>query len=49
MNDMETMGSSLMQTINESIREIGKLQAEADVIINKFVHIIVFSTMAYRT
>ncbi|XXG78635.1 hypothetical protein AAC387_Pa08g2540 [Persea americana] len=30
MNDMETMSSSLMQTINESIREIGKLQAEAD-------------------
>lgn len=49
MNDMETMSSSLMQTINESIREIGKLQAEADVIINKFVHIIVFTTMAYRT
>lgn len=42
MNDMETMSSSLMQTINESIREIGKLQAEADVIINKSLHIVFY-------
>jgi len=31
MNDEETKSSSFSQTINESMREIGKLQAEADV------------------
>ncbi|XP_038971803.1 DNA repair protein RAD50 [Phoenix dactylifera] len=30
MNDEETKSSLLLQTINDSIREIGKLQAEAD-------------------
>ncbi|ONK72806.1 uncharacterized protein A4U43_C04F23430 [Asparagus officinalis] len=30
MNDEETRSSTFPQTINESMREIGKLQAEAD-------------------
>lgn len=32
MNDEETKSSLLLQTINDCTREIGKLQAEADVI-----------------
>lgn len=32
MKDEETKSSLLSQTINDSMREIGKLQAEADVI-----------------
>lgn len=31
MNDEETKSSLLLQTINDTTREIGKLQAEADV------------------
>jgi DNA repair protein RAD50 len=35
MNDMETKGSFLKQNINEYIREISRLQTEAEVMLMK--------------
>jgi DNA repair protein RAD50 len=37
MRDEEMKSSSLLKTINDSMREIGKLQAEADVIYLKLL------------
>lgn len=36
MSDTETKSSFLLHSVNESVREIGKLQAEADVILCYF-------------
>lgn len=37
MEDEETKSSTYLQTINESMREIGKLQAEADVMCHCYI------------